>query len=615
MSDSCIITTNKDHVTIACDSLIINGEIIIYKYKDKIEVLYLEQKITNDFQFSYQLPIGNYKIVLMKENSKQTKTKNKKSIIMKQISILSLLILMNLGLFAQNVAINNDGSAPNSHAILDVDVSTNDKGILIPRLSTAERTAMVIAASEEGLTVYDETTNSFWLWDGASWHEFLIDNSTVWSTSGNVTDPSTDFLGTTDNNPLIVKLNNIEKFRFQPNGTLEFKNTGNSIFLGQNAGKNDDLSDNKNVFIGIEAGKRNTSGQLNVATGYQALYSNITGSNNVANGYKSLYNNTAKSNTASGYESMYNNTTGYNNVGIGYSSLYSNLSGISNTAVGYQSLYSNQSGHNNVAFGYNSMYSNDGDFNGAFGAYAMYSANDADNTVAVGYESLYELTTGDYNTAVGYRAGYYITDGDNNVAIGRNSGPANGSGSLINTIGIGYNAIPTASNTVHIGDANMTWIGGQVNWSTYSDERFKENVKENVVGLDFINRLNPVTYTWDIDKLNAFRGINIQEIDSAEQASKAIKEAIVYSGFLAQQVEKAAIESNFNFSGVHAPDNKNTAYSLSYAEFVVPLVKAVQELSAENNLQIIELEEIEKQNRQQQKRITELQQQIDLLNN
>ena len=52
---------------------------------------------------------------------------------------------------------------------------------------------------------------------------------------------------------------------------------------------------------------------------------------------------------------------------------------------------------------------------------------------------------------------------------------------------------------------------------------------------------------------------------------------IVYTGFIAQEVEKAANEVGFNFSGVDAPKNENDFYGLRYAEFVVPLVKAVQE--------------------------------------
>ncbi|HRD52410.1 MAG TPA: hypothetical protein PKY96_07150, partial [Flavobacteriales bacterium] len=54
----------------------------------------------------------------------------------------------------------------------------------------------------------------------------------------------------------------------------------------------------------------------------------------------------------------------------------------------------------------------------------------------------------------------------------------------------------------------------------------------------------------------------------------------LYTGFLAQEVETAANETGFTFSGVDAPDNAGDLYGLRYAEFVVPLVKAVQEQQA-----------------------------------
>jgi hypothetical protein len=49
------------------------------------------------------------------------------------------------------------------------------------------------------------------------------------------------------------------------------------------------------------------------------------------------------------------------------------------------------------------------------------------------------------------------------------------------------------------------------------------------------------------------------------------------TGFLAQDVAKAAHELNYEFSGVDIPDNDKDLYTLRYSEFVVPLVKAVQE--------------------------------------
>ena len=54
-------------------------------------------------------------------------------------------------------------------------------------------------------------------------------------------------------------------------------------------------------------------------------------------------------------------------------------------------------------------------------------------------------------------------------------------------------------------------------------------------------------------------------------------EKIKFSGFLAQEVEQAAKETGYDFSGLHKPNNSKDLYALSYESFVVPLVKAVQE--------------------------------------
>ena len=62
----------------------------------------------------------------------------------------------------------------------------------------------------------------------------------------------------------------------------------------------------------------------------------------------------------------------------------------------------------------------------------------------------------------------------------------------------------------------------------------------------------------------------------ADDARKQ-KEQIIYTGFVAQDVEKAAKELGYNFSGIDAAKNDKDLYGLRYAEFVVPLVKAVQE--------------------------------------
>jgi len=59
--------------------------------------------------------------------------------------------------------------------------------------------------------------------------------------------------------------------------------------------------------------------------------------------------------------------------------------------------------------------------------------------------------------------------------------------------------------------------------------------------------------------------------------------AIRRTGFIAQEVEQAAKDAGYDFSGYAAPKNQWGLYTISYEQFVVPLVKAVQELSAKND--------------------------------
>ena len=84
---------------------------------------------------------------------------------MKKFSILLIAILSVACIHAQNVAINTDGSTAHSSSILDVK-STN-KGALLPRMTSAQRTA--IASPALGLLVFDTDTQSFWVYNGTSW--------------------------------------------------------------------------------------------------------------------------------------------------------------------------------------------------------------------------------------------------------------------------------------------------------------------------------------------------------------------------------------------------------------------------------------------------------------
>jgi hypothetical protein len=107
-----------------------------------------------------------------------------------------------------------------------------------------------------------------------------------------------------------------------------------------------------NTFIGLNAGRRNTTGSNNTANGFNALANNTTGFNNTANGFNALSNNTTgNSNTANGFNALSNNTTGFSNTANGVNALASNTTGNSNTANGVNALFNNTTGSNNTANG------------------------------------------------------------------------------------------------------------------------------------------------------------------------------------------------------------------------------------------------------------------------
>jgi hypothetical protein len=287
-----------------------------------------------------------------------------------------------------------------------------------------------------------------------------------------------------------------------------------------------------------------------------------------------------------------NNTAGHNLFIGQFAGL--NNAGYFNTFYGH-GIAQNNLGNNNAFFGDGAATNNSsGEENSAFGQFALYANLDGDQNSAFG-ESAGAQTKQRENSFFGYSAGSSNVSGFNNTYVGAHSN-ANAV-NYSNSSCLGHSAAITASNQVRIGNSTVTSIGGFANWTNISDGRLKSNVKYNSVpGLEFINRLQPVTYNLKLDEMvaqqdNAVassrikpRGVEEKSKVSNPEGASALKEKqqIVYTGFVAQDVEKAARQIGFDFSGVDAPKNDKDYYGLRYAEFVVPLVRAVQELDSAN---------------------------------
>jgi len=302
--------------------------------------------------------------------------------------------------------------------------------------------------------------------------------------------------------------------------------------------------------------RSNTTGNNNTANGSGALLSNTTGFSNTANGRDALRSNTTGSNsTANGRDALRSNTTGGSNTASGLNALFSNTAGGNNTANGVGALLSNTTGGSNTANGVGALLFNiTGNFNTANGVDALRFSTGSSNT-AIGTSALNSNTTGSQNTAIG--------------DLSFVSGTA-----FSNSTAIGYNAQVTASNMIRLGNASVTSINGAVAFTVVSDGRFKKEIKEEVPGLPFIMKLRPVTYHFDMNRMAQFMNTpDSLRLKSSEEA----KEKILQTGFIAQEVELAANETQYDFSGIDKPTNDQSYYGLRYAEFTVPLVKAVQE--------------------------------------
>lgn len=178
---------------------------------------------------------------------------------MKKITLSTLFMLFILIAKAQNVAINNNGAAPDASAMLDI--SSSSKGVLIPRLTTPERTSIVSPA--RGLLVYDSDTQSFWYWTGLGWKE-ILNNSSIVPPQG----PASGDLSGTYPAPNVVKIQNLDVAFGVPGNKQVMKW---DMMLNKWIGQNDSLFLPYNVSFGDPAklfGITNT----NTTNGATAIY-------------------------------------------------------------------------------------------------------------------------------------------------------------------------------------------------------------------------------------------------------------------------------------------------------------------------------------------------------
>jgi trimeric autotransporter adhesin len=345
-------------------------------------------------------------------------------------------------------------------------------------------------------------------------------------------------------------------------GAFNLKVNGITIGRGRN------LTTDSNLGVGRDMLNSVTSGSYNTAIGADALRDLTTGYNNLAIGANSQRRNIGGiANTAIGVNALQENQYGLWNVAIGNHALRYNTAS-DNAAIGSGALEFNTTGIFNTAFGKDALKNNSvGSNNTSVGLGAL-SNSVSNNNTAMGTNSL-KNTTGYSNTALGNAAGEINTTGNENTAIGATA--TFGANNLSNATAVGFGATASASNSVRLGNASVTVIGGQVAWTAASDSRIKKNIVNSTYGLATVLKLRPVEYNL---------------------TSNDLKQV----GFIAQEVQKLVPEV---VTGKEGDLSKGEILGITYSNLVPVLTKAIQE----------QQKQIEDQNAKiaaQQKQIEEL---------
>lgn len=407
----------------------------------------------------------------------------------------------------------------------------------------------------------------------------------------------------------------------------------NEVSIGYQAGAGQ-ISNDYNVYVGAYAGNYNTSSKdFQIYIGYSAG-NDAYGDYGTAVGVYSMSDGNHYQSTALGYDALGRSSTSspYYNVGIGYGAGNNIYSGDGNTYMGQTANcidttdsyaigigYNARSTDYSVSIGYNAMLSAvaGGDYNVCIGSQAGYDLDGGDHNSFVGNQSgynggtgsfnnglgrksLYSLTSGANNNAVGASAleattegigncafggtaGAILTTGDYNTLVGHNAGYYQDTGNTYavttgtNLTCIGFQAVPssgTATNEITLGDNDITSLRCNVQTiSSLSDERDKTAIEDLPYGLNFINDMRPVQFTWN-------------RRDGSLGATPDM-------GFIAQDLYDVELDhsstSRTRLVKWDNPEKLEADYLRSYPI----LVKAVQELSAKNDALEARIAELE----------------------
>ena len=586
---------------------------------------------------------------------------------MKSLLLIVMVILTEVG-FSQNVIISDDSTyaGTTDNAILEVHSANGNKGILVPRMTTAQRTAITTSSIDEGLLVYDTDTHSFWVWDGTSWIEISdkqnltlsgntlsiengnsvdlssfmdnTDNQTLslsgttlsisggnnvdisgaittnaWSLTGNSgTSSSTNFLGTTDANDLVLKANDNEQARVL-SGTEHGIGIPNGLYAiwGRNSSNNGWIRallpayTDDDIYIGSGANPTSTNIHFDVG-GYNSTSAMfIDGTNgHVGIGTATPASDARLTVTQGNVKDIdacvvAERSSGESQIMLSHDGALelfrdpnsSNL--VSPNISGYIDFRDNLSDDFDLRLAFNDTVSSDGAFvvyttttGGPSGSVPSLTVLNANSYVGIGTISPHaKLEIKNPNNTEFLRlnrAGaepFKVLFGDNQGNESNSDGVVyfeiNGDESYV----FGGHVMPDADGTRYLGKSGHRWMevwaaNGTIQTSDMND---KTSVKSLQYGLDEILKLHPITFRWKQDELNH----NDFKIGlSAQELQKILPEVVVKD-----------------------KNNPNASLGVMYSDIIPVLVKAIQE----------QQKKFEETIKAQQKEIDELKKMIEHL--
>jgi len=222
---------------------------------------------------------------------------------------------------------------------------------------------------------------------------------------------------------------------------------------------------------------------------------------------------------------------------------------------------------------------------------------------AIGYNTLVNLVSdlSRSNTALGSNALSVSTQGSFNTALGADALILN-SANVQNSTALGFNAQITTSNQVRLGNTFVTAVTSQV--GNLSDERDKAEIRNTILGLDFIKQLRPVDWKWDFREDYREKAPVRPSSDATEEEKEAYKLAHAkwledsklanithdgthkrtrfHHGLIAQEIKSLIETTGVDFGGFqdHTISGGDECMTIGYTELIGPMIKAIQELSA-----------------------------------